>query len=336
MARLSKETLLNRITDALDQGGWNYIIRSADHPFELSVFLDGKSFRTRIYIWNITHGGGSARAANEYRIQITSGVTQFDVTGVDRTLVLGWWEEVGAFAAFDVTKHLGALGASPSLQIQREALDHALRDQMATQRKGNEEIAIAFAPQFLGDYIEQLPSLHQIAQSDTDLRVLDEVIADPEEAEAVVGGATSEPRRIVLTTVARKLRDASFMGRVLNAYTNQCAMCGVQLRLVDAAHIVPVETENNDATSNGLALCALHHRAFDRALVTIVTDFKVAVNPRKVRDLTGKDLHRGLDKFRQGLRPTIILPPTRGDRPSADSVRKANQLRGWIEFDLIA
>ncbi len=336
MAPLKKAQLLERITEALAQGGWNYVLMSDQHPFELSVFREHEILRIRVYIWNITHGGGAARSPNEYRIQITSGVSQFDAAGVDRTLVLGWWEEIGVFAAFDVSKHLGALGASPSLQIQRETLHRASADLMATQEKGNEEIAVAFAPALLGAYIEHLPDLHSIAQSPPDVRLLDEIAANPGNADPVVERASTGPRRTVLAWIARKLRDASFRDRVLTAYKNRCAFCGIQLGLLDAAHIIPVGIANNDNTSNGLALCALHHRAFDRVLVTVMPDYNVAVNPKRIDVLGRLDLTGGIQEFRDQLRQTIVEPHEASQRPDRGAIERANEIRGWKEYERVA
>jgi putative restriction endonuclease len=335
MARLSKNELLDRVVVALESGGWNYLVLSTDHPFDLVVYRGEDRFRTRVYIWRVTHGGGIARAANEYRIQITSGVTRFDTANVDRTLVLGWWEDIGVFAGFDVSRHLGTLGSSPSLQIHEETLRQAAVDLIATYRKSSNEIAVAFVPSFLGFYVADLPALHRIATSQKDMAVLDRVIAEPDQAQSAITGAATEKRKTVLAQIARQIRDTSFTDRVVTAYSYACAMCGVQLRLIDAAHILPAAETNNDATSNGLALCATHHRAFDRALVTVRADYRVAVNPRYLARLADLKLSRGLKQFRSVLRPQILLPPNRADRPNPDMVNKGNELRGWTRYEMI-
>jgi putative restriction endonuclease len=334
MANLSKSALLARITTALEDGGWSYIIGSSQHPFEISLVRGDDFRRCRIYIWNITHGGEN-RPKNEYRIQAT-GVAQFNVAGVDSTAVLGWWEEVGVFAGFDVSKHLAALGASPSFQIRREVLVAARADQMATQEKGNGEIAIAFVPALLGDYLENLTNLQQIGASAPDLALLTQVIQAPQDPAAAIAQASSQERQTVLTTVARKLRDQSFGQRVLTAYQFRCAMCDVQLRLVEAAHIVPVQSVNDDETSNGIALCTLHHRAYDRRLVTMLPDYTVALNPLRVKELEEEDRVGGISKFRENLRPVIAFPADVHLRPSAAKITHANELRGWVEFEQLS
>ena len=56
-------------------------------------------------------------------------------------------------------------------------------------------------------------------------------------------------------------------GRVVPAYSSQCAICRLkELRLLDAAHIVSDLDEGGGepTVQNGLSLCAIHHRAFDQ------------------------------------------------------------------------
>lgn len=335
VVRLSKPELLERVLRALDDSGFTSLVEQGTHPFILRVGKDSTFLRTRVYIWNITHGGGRARAADEYRIQVT-GVTSFSIDQVDRTLVLGWWEQGAVFAAWDVTKHMARLGASPSLQVLESCLVAAAHDGLAAQRKGNDEIVVSFVPSFLGAYLGQQAGIHALAGSRRDLGALEAVIADPAESDVAVATATSEPRRRVLSQVARHLRDGGFAARVLRAYGSACAMCGVQLRLIDAAHIIPVPTANNDLTSNGVALCAIHHRAFDRGLVSMDESYRVVLNPDKAEALRAENLAAGLGAFREKLRALLALPPAVSDRPNPEFIVRGNRERGWVRFERVA
>jgi putative restriction endonuclease len=106
-------------------------------------------------------------------------------------------------------------------------------------------------------------------------------------------------------------------------------MCETQLRLIDGAHILPVEHAGNDQTRNGVALCALHHRAYDRSLVTFGPDLKVHVNAAMAKKLKSADRAGGLKDFEDRLRPILITPADKKDRPWKSFVVKANELRGW-------
>ena len=126
----------------------------------------------------------------------------------------------------------------------------------------------------------------------------------------------------------QKLRDASFQERILTAYRYRCAICGVQLDLVQAAHIVPVShDEGTDQTSNGIALCALHHYAYDRGLIFIDEEYSVEINQNKIDKLRSISRDDGLEEFTNALRALIILPPTISDRPHIEYLLIANALR---------
>jgi putative restriction endonuclease len=73
-------------------------------------------------------------------------------------------------------------------------------------------------------------------------------------------------------------RDPQFRLRILTAYEYRCAVCGFDVRLgsvsigLDAAHIHWHQAGGPDQESNGLALCALHHKTFDLGAFTVKHD----------------------------------------------------------------
>jgi putative restriction endonuclease len=110
----------------------------------------------------------------------------------------------------------------------------------------------------------------------------------------------------------------------------------MQLKLVDAAHIIPVSFQfSTDDTSNGIALCALHHRAYDLSLVTFNTNYQVMLNQSQLKDFTRMNLDGGLERFVAALRPIIHMPPVVLDRPASRYVERANELRGWTHADIV-
>lgn len=80
-----------------------------------------------------------------------------------------------------------------------------------------------------------------------------------------------------LSFAARKKlrRDSDFRDRILRAYEYNCAVCGFNVRLghnlvgIDAAHIQWHQAGGPDVEENGIALCSLHHKLFDRGVFTI-------------------------------------------------------------------
>ena len=329
MSRLSKPQLLQVVASAIGSAGWRLLYLGQEHPFRIKVYSADDNYTVRIYIWNITHGGGPARPASEYRIQVT-GFDQFEPEPGGQTLILGWWSEVGVFAGFDFSKHQAPLGSSPSLQIREECLRQAYTDGLAACRKGNDEIAIAFRPEFLVEYIRNLTKLHSFGDSEPDLELLETAARLPETINDAALQSTSPERRVVVRSVQQRVRSANFRARVLTSYDHSCAFCGLQLELVQAAHILPVtQSQSTDETYNGIAACFLHHAAYDRGLITFDQAYRVEINDEEIERLAAIERVGELARFRSELRPIILLPPEVRDRPQIEFVGLANTLRGW-------
>jgi len=331
MARHRKLELLDTIVQSINECGWNVLYASdtSAHPFCLRIYRDHEGYLLRVYIWHLTHGGGVKRPTDEYRIQIT-GIERFARQPDEKTLILGWWAPVGVFAAFDYNKHARGLGLSPSIQIKEESLRKAHENGVAVCDKGNNKIAVAFRPDFFVEYVRNIEQLHTFGNIRRDFEILEEVVDKRLEVNEALITQVSKPRRTAVLTISKRLRDNSFKSRVLAVYTHKCAMCGIQLRLVDAAHILPVTHEHStDETSNGVAMCALHHRAYDLSLITFDDKYRVQHNRDTMRHLLEIGYDGGMDKFIKELHPLINVPPAIGDRPNRQYVVEANTLRGW-------
>ena len=78
-------------------------------------------------------------------------------------------------------------------------------------------------------------------------------------------------------------RSSDFRLRVLRAYEYRCCVCGFDMRLgeklagIEAAHIMWHTAKGPDKESNGLALCVLHHKAFDLGAFTVGVDLRTIV-----------------------------------------------------------
>jgi len=85
-------------------------------------------------------------------------------------------------------------------------------------------------------------------------------------------------------SVKRKSRDPAFREKVLRAYEYRCAICGLDIRLdnitlgLEAAHIKWHQAGGPDQEDNGLALCVLHHRMFDRGAFTLRENLNLLVS----------------------------------------------------------
>ena len=82
----------------------------------------------------------------------------------------------------------------------------------------------------------------------------------------------------------KRRRDPNFRSNILKVYECKCAVCGFGVKLGDnlvaleAAHIKWHQAEGPDVPANGLALCSLHHRLFDRGAFTLSHQLKILVS----------------------------------------------------------
>lgn len=126
--------------------------------------------------------------------------------------------------------------------------------------------------------------------------------------------AAAARRRYITRSVRTRLHQTSFRERVLAAYRSQCAFCRLRHEeLLDAAHIVPDKHPDGEPiVQNGLALCRLHHGAFDRLFIGLRPDYVIEVRADILREQDGPTLAHAI----QGMHgKTIVLPRSPDLRP---------------------
>ena len=116
-------------------------------------------------------------------------------------------------------------------------------------------------------------------------------------------------RRYVTRVFRQRLHQREFRERVVRAYQHHCAVCRLRRNeLLEAAHIVAdADPLGLPAVPNGVALCTLHHAAFDRDVIGITPDYIVEVRPDVLDDTDGPMLIHGL----QGFHKQPLWLPTR-------------------------
>jgi len=127
-----------------------------------------------------------------------------------------------------------------------------------------------------------------------------------------------EPQRAYAQRLAKqRLHQPAFRTRVLLAYATRCTVCALHHgALLDAAHIVPdTEAAGVPTTPNGLALCKIHHAAYDQNMLGVSPDYRVAINREVLAEVDGPMLKHGLQEMHGR---TITLPARRTDRPDKD------------------
>lgn len=104
----------------------------------------------------------------------------------------------------------------------------------------------------------------------------------------------------------RRQRNPQWRDAVIQAWDRQCAFCGFDGQLygatvgIDAAHVRWFALDGPDTLDNGLALCTLHHKLFDRGVLGIDLTMRLCVSAvytarttagKAVYDLHGQRLH---------------------------------------------
>jgi putative restriction endonuclease len=79
-------------------------------------------------------------------------------------------------------------------------------------------------------------------------------------------------------------RDPQFRINVLRAYNYSCAVCDFKAWLdntpvgIEAAHVQWFTHKGPDSVTNGVAMCSLHHKLFDRGVFTIDESHKIIIS----------------------------------------------------------
>jgi putative restriction endonuclease len=130
---------------------------------------------------------------------------------------------------------------------------------------------------------------------------------------------TPDQRRYAERTVRERLHQPVFRARVMHAYLSTCAICNLKhADLLDAAHIISDGDVNGIAhVTNGLALCKIHHAAYDRNLLGITPDYSVRINGALLDEVDGPMLRHGLQDMHG--RP-LTIPKRRAEQPSREAL----------------
>jgi putative restriction endonuclease len=128
-----------------------------------------------------------------------------------------------------------------------------------------------------------------------------------------VGFDPEEPPVPGTEPVSRR-RNPGWRVEVLEAWDRQCAFCGFDGQAggvpvgLEAAHVRWFALDGPDSLDNGLALCMLHHKLFDRGMLGLDDDLAVMVSRRfSARTPHGRAVYE-LHGHRLSPRPGTPLP----------------------------
>ena len=326
-----------RDTEKLNPSDLKYLLIDSLRLYSDNVvFLDGNnpyrfSINKRIYyvlIKNVHESGDGRDNPDECRIQVSKSI-KFNEALASRNdvIVLGYFADEKVFTAWnpywmrDRFNKRDTVSLYSRFSIQKKASE----SKMAVYHDANRQNVISFRPDYLGLYLENLTSIHLL--DDTELLKL-VAKSDNLDVENKDGNIDFDEKTLTITH-ARIKRDPNFRKKVYDAYNNKCAMCGIQLELIEAAHIVPHSHEKgSDNIGNGVGLCALHHTAYDRSLIYFDEELNILINESKIQYLEKVGLDSGIRKFEKLSFDKIQIPENHTLRPNINNIKIANHIRG--------
>jgi putative restriction endonuclease len=134
-------------------------------------------------------------------------------------------------------------------------------------------------------------------------------------------GEATLQRRYAQRLTLQRLHQVLFRPKVLRAYESRCALCRLRHPpLLDAAHILPDHHRRGEPiVPNGLAMCKIHHAAYDADIIGIRPDRVVEVRQDVLTEIDGPMLRHGLQDMHG---TTIALPRSRRDHPDRDRLEE--------------
>ena len=131
------------------------------------------------------------------------------------------------------------------------------------------------------------------------------------------------------TQTRRRARDSAFSKLVRQAYDKRCAVCGSKRESpegnpeVEGAHIYPKRKGGSDDVRNGIAVCRLHHWAFDVGWFSLSDEYEILVEEAPERN--------GYHEFKQLEGERIHLPNEQEANPHPMYLEEHRRLHGFTD-----
>lgn len=132
-----------------------------------------------------------------------------------------------------------------------------------------------------------------------------------------VSPQTEIAREYATVAVKVRLHQRRFRELVVSAYRNRCTVCSLGHReLLDGAHILEDRDERGrPEIANGLALCKIHHGAYDANILGITPDYGIVIREDILEEQDGPMLRHGLQEMHG---QSITVPRDASLRPRGD------------------
>ena len=325
MPFLRPEELLQAVIDACRYHTDAVFFVQGHNPF--SLLVDGRE--VTLFVANVSHARRSD--PDEFRIQCPGDLPDQLVaqrTASHLICILGYNADTDTFSAWDPERFVQRNRVTQRFSLYTRLSNHqrARNDGFSVYQDASHQNVLSFRSEFMALYIRDTEVMHQATG-----RALRNLVHAHRSARSGVASRklVTVARRRIEITHNQYSRSPQFRQAVLEAYENCCAMCGLQLELIEAAHLVPhAHPRGLDVVPNGIALCALHHKSLDTGLLYIDANYGIRINAVRLRYLARMRRTGGFRRFRQRLRPMISFPQDPDEYPLRENITLGNRLRG--------
>lgn len=332
------------VSDALLPYSEDYRTLERGNPSLLQ--LNGVQYSVHV---SYVHDSGNTREnEDEDRIQIQRAIIeqqrQRAEAGPDehtRVAFIGFFEGGRTFVAWDPRYVLSQNPQnSGSVYARRSHAQGALENFGAARainarNLGEITFAIALPATALGFYLENIENFHALPNEEAIIELMRDHVETftptgiGESGEIIVEDENRR-ERFEFTRTAYP-RDPRFKKWVLDAYSQTCCICGRQLGLVEAAHIIPHSSEGSlNEVRNGLAMCVEHHRLYDHALLLPGPDQRLVFNGERAEYLRQTNQQIGLEEVEARNGEEFQIPEQFDLQPSDEYLERGLQIRMGI------
>lgn len=284
--------------------------------------------RSAVFGWldRVTHGGATPVTWSQ--------LTEFRFNGQRTTLIgaKGIWRPAGAELPISITTS-PPKGSQPApyddavtteglLRYRYEGTDpQKNRNRWLRECMQHQVPLVYFHGIERGSYVAAYPSF--IVDDHPSLLAVDVDLVRPASMD---GPSSAVPeRQAAQRIITERIGQADFRTNVLKAYDRSCSMCRLRhTELLDAAHITAHYEGGPSEVTNGIALCKIHHAAFDSNILGIDPVGVVHLRNDMLDEVDGPMLRHGLQEMH---RSKLYVPRSRQLRPN-----RARLERRWEDF----
>lgn len=325
------------LADSLKEYSEDFYVKDNQNPF--LIHLNGRDYS--IHASEIHDSGSGRTNPDEWRIQLQSSIKRTQLERHSQGVIclyIGFFPDGKVFSAWepDRVRSLNSDGTG-SVYIPNSD-QQVVSEQGFALRFVNATLLKRLSPEIslpincLGMYIENhvafqkaenAASMASLLKTNEAVVIFDQITTETaKEIEEV------RQREKLVTTRLAFTRDPKFRQAVMQAYGGSCCICGRQLLLVQAAHIIPHSHHDClNHVSNGLALCIEHHRLYDDALLLPTSNQLLHLNENRVEHLQNIGQDAGIDQLRNLSKTTYKVPEHGASQPNNEFLERGVHIR---------